>query len=122
MPHRTGSSNVYKRVLIAKLARSKNDFWKAVSGYLNVPSRQAKSVNLYQICKNAVKGDIIVVPGKILGNGDLKEKVTIACFQVSASAKQKILEQGSTLLTIQEAFDTYPQGKTPKGQAARIFI
>ena len=39
---------------------------------------------------HASDGDVIVVPGKVLGTGDLNRKVTVAAFSFSKSAVEKI--------------------------------
>jgi len=116
---RTGSSNVLKRKLIDNLYRSKAAVWREVSNYLNVPSRQAKSINLFRIAKYANANDIIIVPGKVLGNGDLTQKVTIACYRISDSAKKKVVDSGSSVMTIEEALKKWPDGKAKN---MRVFI
>ncbi len=108
---RTGSSNVLKRKLIQQLWNTKVGAWRSVSEKLNVPSRNAKSINLHRISKHANKGDVIVVPGKVLGTGQLGEAITLACYQISKSAKQKAEDSGSVVLTIEQALEKYPTGK-----------
>ena len=118
---RTGSSNVLKRKLIDALYRTKVPIWREVSDYLNVPSRQSKSINLFRISKYANENDIIIVPGKVLGNGDLTKKVTIACYRISDSAKRKVMESGSSVMSIEEALQKWPD-KIPKNQNMRVLI
>ncbi len=116
---RTGSSNVLKRKLIDALYRTKAPIWREVSNYLNLPSRQSKSINLFRISKYANANDIIIVPGKILGNGELTKKVTIACYRISDSAKQKIMESGSSVMSIEDALQKWPDAKAKN---MRVFI
>jgi large subunit ribosomal protein L18e len=106
----SGPSNFYTRKLIRDLWKTKIKIWKKVSKKLSGPRRNRVKANLYRINKKTKKDDIIVIPGKVLGMGDLDHSLTIACLEYSQSAKKKIESSGSTLLSIEELFDQNPQG------------
>lgn len=59
-----------------------------------MPSRKSRIVNLYKIEKYSKEGDIIVVPGKVLGIGSLSHKVTVVALDFSKSALKKINNAG----------------------------
>ena len=101
--------------LVAELKKTstakKTKIWKAVALELLKPTRKMREVNLDKINRVTKANDIIVVPGKVLGQGDVDHKVTVAAFNFSESAKAKIKDN----LTIQELMK-----KNPKGTGVKI--
>lgn len=110
----TGPSNHYNRVLIRQLWKTKRRIWKKLSKKLSGPRRDRVEANLYRINQKTKENDVIVVPGKILGLGDLEHKLTIACLDCSTPAQKKIESSGSKLLTIEELLEQNPDGKNVK--------
>lgn len=111
MSHKiTGPSNYYQRKLIRDLWKTKIKIWKTISKKLSGPRKNAVKVNLYRINKKTKKNDVIVVPGKILGIGELNHSLTISCLSYSKSAKRKIDVSGSKLLMIEELLEQNPTG------------
>ena len=115
MSHRiTGPSNYYNRKLIRELWKTKRRIWKKVSKKLSGPRRERVEANLYRINKKTKENDVIVVPGKILGIGEIDHKLTIACLECSKTARKKIETSGSKLLSIEELVEQNPEGKDVK--------
>jgi large subunit ribosomal protein L18e len=115
MSHRiTGPSNYYNRKLIRDLWKTKRRIWKKVSKKLSGPRRDKIEANLYRINKKTKENDVIVVPGKVLGVGEIDHKLTIACLNCSKTARKKIETSGSKLLSIEELLEQYPEGKDVK--------
>ena len=112
----TGPSNYYHRKLIRDLWKTKRRIWKKVSKKLSGPRRNQVEANLYRINKKTKNNDVIVVPGKILGLGELNHKLTIACLTFSKSAKKKIEASGSKLISIEELLE-----QNPKGESIKVF-
>mgnify|MGYP005838189623 CR=1 FL=1 len=88
--------------------------WKRVATDLEKPTRRRREVNIYSIDQNAEKNETIIVPGKVLGTGELSKKVVVAAFNFSESAYNKIKEKGEAI-TIQELVK-----RNPKGEKVRI--
>ncbi len=109
-----GPSNHMNRKLIRELWKTKRRIWRKVSKKLSGSRRQRIEANLYRINNNTKKDEVIVVPGKVLGVGDLDHKLTISCLDYSQSAKKKIEASGSKLLTIEELLEQNPAGKDIK--------
>ncbi len=86
------------------------NIWKRVAEDLEKPNRERRTVNVYKIERNAEEGETIVVPGKVLGTGDLSKNVTVAAYNFSNSAFRKIKEAGE-VLTIRELLDENPEGE-----------
>jgi large subunit ribosomal protein L18e len=111
MSHRiTGPSNFYHRKLIRELWKTKRRIWKNVSKKLSGSRKNRIETNLYRINKKTKNNDIIVVPGKVLGIGDL----AIACLAYSKNAKKKIEDSGSKLISIEELLENNPEGNNIK--------
>lgn len=97
---------------LRNLGRKENvKIWDAVAKQLEKSTRRMPAVNISKINKYCSNKDVIIVPGKVLSAGDLKKDVTIAAFQFSDKAKEKIKNH----LTIQELIK-----KNPKGSKIRI--
>jgi large subunit ribosomal protein L18e len=104
------------RKLIRDLWKTKIKIWKKISKKLSGPRRNKIIANLYRINKKTKKNQTIVIPGKILGIGELDHPLTIACLEYSKSAKKKIESSGSKLLTIEQLLE-----QNPKGSGVKVF-
>lgn len=62
-------------------------------------SRRAE-VNVGKLGKLTKKGEIVVVPGKVLGTGSIDHSVTVAAMKFSATAKRKIEAAGGKIMDI----------------------
>ena len=91
--------------------------WKRVAELVARPARQRATVNIGKISRHTSAGDIIVVPGKVLGSGSLKHKVTVAALNASTSARTVIVGAGGTLISIDELL-----AKVPKGKGVTIIV
>ena len=111
----SGLTDPNTRALINALKKTstKHDvkIWKRVAELLSRPSRKRATVNVGKIQRHTNDGDVIVVPGKILGSGILTHKVTVAALNTSASARSVIIGAGGTLITINELLAKIPKGK-----------
>ena len=97
--------------LLKKTAiENKAAVWKRVASDLEKPTRRRRIVNVYKIEKYAQDNDVLVVPGKVLGTGDLNKKVTVAAYNFSDEAYKKISERGSAI-SIKELVEKNPAGK-----------
>ncbi|MDD9953290.1 MAG: 50S ribosomal protein L18e [Candidatus Woesearchaeota archaeon] len=87
--------------LVTELKKSaieqKVGLFKRLAEDINKPSRQRRTVNLFSIEQHAADGETVVVPGKVLGEGDLTKKVTVVALSFSESAKEKINKSGKSL-------------------------
>lgn len=64
--------------------------WRDIALRLEKAKANWAEVNLSKLERYASEGDVIVVPGKVLGSGALSKKVTVAAYGFSESAKMKI--------------------------------
>ena len=86
--------------------KEKVNIWKAIAKELEKPTRRMRKVNLWHINKSTKDGEVIVVPGKVLGEGELDHKVDVAAYQFSEGAKSKIENN----MLIEELMDKNPKG------------
>lgn len=127
MARRTGPTNPVLKGLILQLkkrASEKNEkIWHRIAEELEAPARMRRAVNLYRIAKHAGRqanknnneNEIVIVPGKVLGTGEISQKLLIAAYSFSESAREKIHGAKGEAITIAELLQ-----KNPKPQNIRI--
>ncbi|HLC61410.1 MAG TPA: 50S ribosomal protein L18e [Candidatus Nanoarchaeia archaeon] len=112
---RTGPTNIILLKLVAELKKRGNEqeaeIWRRIANDLERPTRQRRVVNLSSISRYTKENEVIVVPGKVLGSGDLEHKLTISAFQFSDGAKEKIEKAGSKIVPLLELSKDNPSGK-----------
>jgi large subunit ribosomal protein L18e len=115
---RTGPTNIYVKELIEKLKKKSLELnapiWKAVAEKLERPRRKKIEVNLGKIDKYTKAGDTVIVPGVVLGNGNLTKQIRIAALRFSSSAEKKIRESKSEILSIERLLEENPRGSGVK--------
>jgi large subunit ribosomal protein L18e len=109
--------NPATKELITELNKkgSKAPAWKAVAKGLNRPRRKSYKANLCEIEKHAKPKETIIVPGFVLGTGEIKKGLTVAALKFSQQAREKIEKSGGKCLSIEELAE-----KNPKGSKIRI--
>ena len=85
--------------------------WKRVATDLSKSTRNRRIVNLTKIDKFTKEGEQIIIPGKVLGAGELNHKLDIAAFSFSDSSIEKIEEANGKVLSIEELMKLNPKGK-----------
>ncbi|MCC7553444.1 MAG: 50S ribosomal protein L18e [Methanobacteriaceae archaeon] len=88
--------------------------WKDVAKRLQRSNRRSAEVNLSNINRFSSADDYILIPGKVLSNGDLENKVNIAALNFSTRAQEKIEQAGGKCLSINELMDSNPKGSNIK--------
>lgn len=89
--------------------------WKDVAKRLERSNRRKAEVNISQINRHSSPDETVLVPGKILGSGELSHKVNVVALNFSKRAEEKIAAAGGECLDISEILD-----KNPKGNKIRI--
>ena len=112
---RTGPTNAILDGLIIELKKRSTEqsvsLWKRIALDLEKPSRQRRVVNLSRINRYTDENDVIIVPGKVLGSGDLSHKLTISAYQFSEQAKDKLEKAGAKIMTLLDLSKEKPSGK-----------
>ncbi|MDX1595334.1 MAG: 50S ribosomal protein L18e [Nitrosopumilaceae archaeon] len=96
-----------------KKASKKNDapIWAKLAEYALKPSQARISVNVNRLDRNTKDNDIVAVPGKVLGTGNISHKITLCSFSISKSAATKILDAGGKIVNYSELIEKTPSGK-----------
>ena len=100
---------------IIKKLRKKSDsedvaIWKDVAKRLEKSNRRTAEVNLSDISRYVEDGETIIVPGKVLSNGNLDIKVTVGALKFSQTANKKIEAAGGKCLSIMDLMESNPKG------------
>ena len=85
--------------------------WRDIASRLEGPSRNWAQVNVSKVAEHVGDGEHAVIPGKLLGDGELSKAVTVVAYAASASAKAKVAKAGGKVLTLQEAVKAFPKGE-----------
>jgi len=109
-PNLAGLIQELKKLSIEKKVK----LWKRIATDLEKPTRNRRIVNICKINKYAKPNETVIVPGKVLGVGELDRKISIAAYNFSEEALGKIKAKGEAL-TIQELMQ-----KNPKASKVRI--
>jgi len=88
--------------------------WKRIAEDLEKPTRLRKIVNLSNINRYSDNNDVVLVPGKVLASGLLEKKLTVAAFNFSQDAREKIEKAGGKAITISQLYTQNPKGKDVK--------
>ena len=64
-----------------------------------------------RINKITKENDVIFVPGKVLGTGNISHKITLCSFSISITAANKIIKSGGNVMSAHDMIKKYPTGK-----------
>ena len=96
-----------------KQASKKNEapIWSKLADLAIKPSSAKRVVNLSRINKTTKDNDILFVPGKVLGTGNISHKITLSSFSMSVTAAKKIIQTGGSIITYSDMIKKFPTGK-----------
>lgn len=109
-------TNTRLKCLVEDLSKKEEKVWKDLAWRLSRPRKNFSSINITRINRYAKDKESIVVPGKVLGNGNLEKTVFVSALSFSCEAEQKIKKAGGKCMTIEELVR-----ENPKGSNLRIF-
>ena len=89
-------------VLIAK----DKPIWKDIAKRLAKPRKLYAQVNISKIERYLLEGETAVVPGKVLGGGEVTRPIKVAALSFSETARRKIEEAGGKCLSLEEAAES----------------
>jgi large subunit ribosomal protein L18e len=102
------------RVIIelTKAAKThKAPVWRAAAERLARPRHQVFPLNVGHLERLAAAKETILVPGKLLAEGNLTKPLTIGAVAYSSEARSKVHAAGGTALSISELVKSHPDGK-----------
>lgn len=89
----------------------KNNKWNGVAAILSGPRSRRLNLNIGEINKIGKTGEVLVIPGKILSQGEIDKKIKIIAFGFSENAREKLLKAGCEIKTISEEIKKNPEAK-----------
>ncbi len=94
-------------------ASAENDakVWKEIAERLAKPLRNYAEVNVGKLERYGREGEMVLVPGKVLGSGELSKPLTVAAWRFSGSAREKIERAGGRCIGFLDAVKQNPGGK-----------
>jgi large subunit ribosomal protein L18e len=100
---------------LRKKARDSNaPIWQDVADHLSSSRRRRVAVNLSRLNRHTRAKETVVVPGKVLGAGNLDQPISVAAFSFSTQARLKISKARGKCLSISELLEANPKGNKVK--------
>lgn len=90
--------------------KEKSPVWRRTAELLNLPRRRHVTVNVGKISKLHKEGEISLIPGKVLGDGEFETKINVAAYEFSPKAKEKIEKNGGRAMFIGDLMKENPKG------------
>ena len=94
--------------------KNKAPIWSKLAEMALKPARAKRVLNLGQIDKFVSDNDIVVVPGKVLGTGNVSHKITLCSFSISTTGAKKITQSGGKIIDFAQLIKSNPTGKGVK--------
>ena len=69
------------------IAAKKHKNWLKIAGLLSTPRKKHKTMNLKDINEISKEGETIIIPGKVLSQGEINKKIKITALSFSQKAK-----------------------------------
>ena len=107
---RNTSSNLVETILSSK----KNNEWNEVASILSGPRKGRVNMNLGEINRLSKAGETIVIPGKVLSQGEIDKKIKLVALGFSENAREKILQSKSEIESLLEEIKKNPNAKGVK--------
>jgi len=105
--------------LIEELERASREnkakVWKSIARELSRSRRNRKEVNVWRLNKYTSDNETVIVPGKLLGDGNLDHKLSVAAFRFTEGAREKVEKAGGKTMPINQLMK-----KNPKGSNIRV--
>ena len=86
--------------------KENSNFWKKIAKELEKPTKKQREANISKLDKHTKDNELVIVPGKVLGDGELNHELRVAALKFSESAKRKL-----KTMTIRQLLKENPKGK-----------
>ncbi len=104
--------SIWREMVAAKIKKKPGKIWKDIAWRITRPRQNLAEVNVGHLEKHTNDGDVIVVPGKVLGNGKITHKITIAALSFSHKAREKIEKAGGRCISLESLAEENPEGRS----------
>lgn len=90
---------------------AKNPNWLPIAKTLSRSRRNYSAINLKDIDKNSAEGDTIIIPGKILSQGDITKKIRLCALSISKEARGKLKNTKSEFFHLMNEIKNNPKAE-----------
>jgi len=90
---------------------TKAPIWRYLEREISRARSIRREVNISRLASVTENGETVVVPGKVLGLGEMDHKLTVYAFSFSERARKNITGVGGTIIGLDELIGSYPNGK-----------
>lgn len=96
-----------------KTASTKNKapIWSNLAEMALKPTIAKRLVNITKLSRVTNDNDVVIVPGKVLGTGNISHKITLCSFSISTAAAKKIKQAGGKIVSHSDMISKFPTGK-----------
>lgn len=94
-----------KTIILAK----KNSSWNEVASIMTTSTKRLPQINLSKIESTDAK--TIVIPGKVLSQGEITKKLKVVAFKFSEKAKEKLKNAGCEITSIIKEIESNKDAK-----------
>ncbi len=112
---RTKTTNEQQKRLLILLKRQSRTpggrIWRTLYERLQGPRRARVVVNVADLQRHFEKGHTMVVPGKVLSEGIVTDKLQVAAVSFSSKARTKIKAVGGKCFSLEQLAEKNPSGK-----------
>jgi large subunit ribosomal protein L18e len=91
--------------------KNKAPIWSKIAQLAQKPNIARRLINVGKINDVTVDNDVIIIPGKVLGTGNIYHKITLCSFSISTTAAKKIIGAGGKIISYSEMVSRFPTGK-----------
>jgi len=105
---RKKNPELVKTILLCKKG---DELWMKVAHVLSGSKRKMPVLNLNEIDKKSSDGETVLVPGKVLSQGNVSKKIKIVAFNFSESTKEKLNKDKIKFNSIIEEIKSNPGAK-----------
>jgi large subunit ribosomal protein L18e len=91
--------------------KNKAPIWRALEREHAPPRPNRRDLTIGTLAEKTAAGQVIVVPGKLLGSGEIGHKLTVCAITISESASKKIIPGGGKLVSLSRLVEQFPEGK-----------
>jgi len=109
------TSNKTNKELVKTIQNlKKNENWINIARIISGPRKNLSNLNLEKINTDSKEGDIVVIPGKVLSQGEIDKKIKIIALGFSKKAIDKLSKSKTEFSFINEEVKKNPNAKEIK--------
>lgn len=101
------NTKLVETIILAK----KNKEWLEVASILSGSRRKTMYFNLDEINEKVKDSEKIIIPGKVLSQGEINKKIKIVAISFSEKAKEKLLKSSCEISYILDEIKSNPSAK-----------